>query len=138
MKICIPVNENKGKQSPVCDHFGSAPLFAIVDTESGELKMVQNQDQHHAHGMCQPLASISDQKIDAIAVNGIGLGAVRKLMASNIKVHRAGAATVDEVVKAFKAGKLEQVGPDGTCGHHGDSPHDEGGCGHAHTPREKG
>ncbi len=34
MNICIPVNEDKGLQSPVCAHFGSAPAFMIVDTES--------------------------------------------------------------------------------------------------------
>ena len=31
MKICFPVAENKGLESPVYNHFGSAPMFLLVD-----------------------------------------------------------------------------------------------------------
>ena len=35
MKICIPVNENNGVDSSVSAHFGSAPFFMIVDSDTG-------------------------------------------------------------------------------------------------------
>ncbi len=34
MKICFPVQENEGLGSRVYNHFGSAPMFIVVDTET--------------------------------------------------------------------------------------------------------
>lgn len=43
MNLCIPVTQDLGLQSPVCMHFGSAPLFLIVDTDSGATETIVNQ-----------------------------------------------------------------------------------------------
>ena len=32
MKVCFPVQKNEGVESTVYNHFGSAPLFVLVDT----------------------------------------------------------------------------------------------------------
>jgi len=34
MKLCIPISEDRGLDSPICGHFGSAPAFLLVDTET--------------------------------------------------------------------------------------------------------
>lgn len=52
MKICFPVAENHGLESEVCRHFGSAPLFFDVDTETRELSLLDNGDEHNGHGAC--------------------------------------------------------------------------------------
>ena len=79
MNICIPVTEDNGTASPVSRHFGSAPLFLIVDTDSGACRAVPNRNQHHSHGMCMPLASLAGERIDGMVVGGIGMGALSKL-----------------------------------------------------------
>jgi predicted Fe-Mo cluster-binding NifX family protein len=127
MKLCVPIMENQGLDSPVSAHFGSAPGFAIADTESGEVLVIANQNQHHAHGMCQPLAALAGHQIDALLVGGIGQGALSKLAASGIQVFLAGAATVREAVDAHKAGMLQPVTPGMACGHHGPHGHGHGG-----------
>jgi len=33
MKICMPVSEAKGMDSVIYGHFGSAPFFAVYDTD---------------------------------------------------------------------------------------------------------
>ena len=33
MKICFPVEKDEGIESQVYNHFGSAPVFIMVDTE---------------------------------------------------------------------------------------------------------
>ena len=120
MNICIPVNEDQGFRSPVCAHFGSAPLFMIVDTESGICRAITNANQHHGHGMCTPLAALSGESIDAMAVGGIGAGAMHKLIASGIKVFLSEWSTVEETITAYKAGTLRPVTPETACGqHHG-------------------
>jgi predicted Fe-Mo cluster-binding NifX family protein len=120
MQICIPVLEDLGSNSRVCAHFGSAPAFMIVDTESGQLRYLVNNNQHHAHGMCQPLAVLAGQAVDGIVVGGIGMGALSRLRAAGIDVFRATHETVGETVAAFTAGTLQPVGDEHACGaHHG-------------------
>lgn len=132
MNICIPVNEDQGLQSPVCAHFGSAPLFLIVNTDTDECRTVNNEHAHHAHGMCQPLAALSNEQLDGIVVGGIGMGALMKLRASNIDVFLSGYPTVSATIAAYKAGALKPVTPQNACAGHGHGPHGPGqhGCGH--------
>jgi len=118
MNVCIPVNEDKGLQSQVCAHFGSAPLFMIVDTDNEGCRAIPNRNQHHGHGMCMPLASLQGESIDGMVVGGIGMGALNKLMAAGIRVYVSEYSTVAETVSALKAGTLRMMQPDMACAHH--------------------
>ncbi|MDD5658291.1 MAG: NifB/NifX family molybdenum-iron cluster-binding protein [Elusimicrobia bacterium] len=122
MNICIPVENNDGLESRVCGHFGSAPIFMIVDCDALTCKAVKNANQHHAHGMCQPLAVLSGEKLDALVVGGIGMGALMKLNAAGIKVYRTSQPTVQSTLDALKQGRLEPVTPDTACAHHHPHP----------------
>ena len=128
MKLCIPVNSSNGLDSIVCGHFGSAPAFIIVDTDSLTFESVSNNNAHHAHGMCQPLAAISGRNVEAIAVGGIGAGALAKLRAGGIAVYKAQHSTVRETVAAMKQGQLSLVDSKESCGGH-DHGHSCGGHG---------
>ena len=50
MKICIPTTDNNGLESRAHGHFGSAPYFAVVDTETGAVRVEANAGQRHRHG----------------------------------------------------------------------------------------
>jgi predicted Fe-Mo cluster-binding NifX family protein len=128
MKICIPVEENNGIDSRVCAHFGSAPFFLIVDTDTSECDSIVNSGAHHAHGMCQPLALLEGKEIDGVVVGGIGRGALFKLQAGNIGVYLAQHPTVRETVEAHKAGTLQPVNPANACAGHGHGHGDGPGC----------
>lgn len=130
MNICIPIIEDKGLQSQVNSYFGSAPLFLIVDTEKLSTRAIINKNAQHTHGMCQPLASLSSERLDAVVVGGIGMGALNKLRAAGIKVYMGRQATVEQVIAEFKAGKLNEVTPQTACSHHGE--------GHDHHQRREG
>ncbi len=93
MKICFPVQENRGIESIVYNHFGSAPLFVVVDTDTNSVGMIDNRDQHHVHGACSPLKALDNQRIDAVIVGGIGAGALSKLNQAGIRVYRSASAT---------------------------------------------
>jgi predicted Fe-Mo cluster-binding NifX family protein len=125
MNICIPVTEDHGLDSPVNAHFGSAPFFMVVETESGTCRAITNRNQHHGHGMCQPLAALGGEQIDGMIVGGIGMGALVKLQAAGIRVYLAEQATVRDTLAAHQAGKLREVTPGTACGHQ-----DHGGPGH--------
>ncbi|MBN1946911.1 MAG: NifB/NifX family molybdenum-iron cluster-binding protein [Bradymonadales bacterium] len=119
MQICIPVEADQGLDSPVCAHFGSAPAFLIVDTDSLACRAIPNNNMHHGHGMCMPLASLQGEQIDGMVVGGMGMGALTRLNAANICVYRAEHQTVRETVEAFKAGTLQLMLPGMACSHHG-------------------
>jgi predicted Fe-Mo cluster-binding NifX family protein len=118
MNICIPVSEDKGLESPVSAHFGSAPLFLIVDTESGNCKAVSNGNLNHGHGLCQPLRSIAGESINSIVVGGIGAGALAKLQDADITVYLSELPTVHDALEAFKAGTLRLATIQSACAHH--------------------
>ncbi len=132
MNICIPVTNDQGLQSEVCQHFGSAPLFLIVNTDTRGTETVLNHNHQHAHGMCQPLASLQGHQLDAIVVGGIGMGALTKLQAAGIEVYLSEHATVEETLGAYEGGLLKKVTPRNACRHHGSGGTSQTGCGHDH------
>lgn len=106
MKVCIPVKENKGLDSIAYNHFGSAPFFLVYDLDSEEMKVIENSDLHHAHGMCQPMKALGGEKVDAILAGGIGVGALKKLSNQGITVYRVENETALENIELLKRNEL--------------------------------
>lgn len=126
MKICFPVQHNAGLESTVYNHFGSAPHFVIVDTETNTVAAINNRDQHHAHGACNPLKALDNQQIDAVIVGGIGAGALTRLNQAGVKVYRAQSQALKDNIALLEANNLPEFILQGCCG-----GHDSGGsCSH--------
>ena len=126
MKICFPVLKAEGLNSKVYGHFGSAPEFVVVETDSDTITTIRNKDQHHSHGACSPMKALDNQAIDAVVVGGIGAGALSKLNQSGIKVFHAQALTVKDNISLFKANDLREFAATHCCPGHGKGV----GCGH--------
>ena len=118
MKLCIPVAENLALSSSVYGHFGSAPLFLLVDSETLAVEPLINHDEHHIHGACNPLKALAGRTGDAVIVGGIGGDAVRGLRQSGIAVYRSPAQPVAEAVAQFNAGELPELDVQHACGGH--------------------
>lgn len=126
MKICFPVQNDEGLKSTVFNHFGSAPKFVVVDTDTNGVATISNGDQHHAHGACSPMKALDNQKIDVIVVGGIGAGALTRLNQMGITVYRAQAASIDENMNLFTSKALSVYSVQSCCGGHSK----DGGCAH--------
>lgn len=126
MKVCFPVLENQGLQSQVFGHFGSAPGFVVVDAVTSEITAINNSDQIHEHGACNPVAGLGGHQVDAIVVGGIGGGALLKLNSSGLRVFQAREGTIAENLELFRANELAEYMPGHSCGGHGHSQ----GCSH--------
>ncbi|MBN1568632.1 MAG: NifB/NifX family molybdenum-iron cluster-binding protein [Acidobacteria bacterium] len=124
MKVGFAVQFNEGLQSTVYGHFGSAPAFVIVDTELNQISAVDNSNAHREHGVCNPIATLGGNSLDALVVGGIGPGAIMKLNAMGVKVYRAGAPTVSENMALLGENSLQELSMDDSCKEHG------GQCGH--------
>ena len=124
MKICFPVEIDKGLDSDVFGHFGSAPFFVVFDTQAKSINTINNQDLGHVHGMCNPLKALNGKMVDTIVVGGIGAGAINKLNAMGIKVFKASGGSVQENLGLFESNTLAEMNVKHACGGH------DGGCGH--------
>lgn len=130
MNICIPVLDDRGLESPVSSHFGSAPMYLLADSETRQTRALSNARTVHEHGACRPLDALAGETIDALVVGGIGAGALAKLRGAGIRVFRATAPTASACLDAFLRNEVEEIDPAGACAGHG---HDHGrhGAGHA-------
>ncbi|OGW47753.1 MAG: diguanylate cyclase [Nitrospirae bacterium RBG_13_41_22] len=126
MKACFPVLKAEGLESEVYGHFGSAPAFIVVETDSSSITVIQNTDQHHAHGACNPMKALNNQEVDAIVVGGIGSGALNRLNQLGIKVFHAQASTVKENIAMLRTRTL----PEFTLSHCCPGHNDKSGCKH--------
>ena len=119
MKLCIPAIENIGINSKISNHFGSAPFFAIFDTDTKTADFVANSNQSHAHGTCQPLGVLSTYRPDVVLCRGMGKGAIVGLNAAGVRAYQGKSATVMEVVEEYLAGQMLELTPEGACSGHG-------------------
>ena len=119
MRICIPTEDDKGLDSRLCDHFGSAPFFALANTESEDLEMTLNKGHHQGHGHCKPIGHINVDQTDAIVCQGMGKRALASLRKGGVDVLITSAATVRGVISEARAGKLRKLQADKACGGHG-------------------
>ena len=118
VNVCIPVTEDRGLESPVSGHFGSAPIYLLVDAGTRATRALANARAVHEHGACRPLDALAGERIDAFVVGGIGAGALMKLRGAGIRVFRATAPTAGGCLDAFLANEVEEIGPGGACGRH--------------------
>ena len=110
MIIAIPVLEDKGEESQISQHFGHNPLFAIYNSETQELKIVNIG----AHGTgCTPVEEIKKHNADTVYVIGIGSRAMSLLNTMSVNLKTGSFKTVGEVITNLD--KLQDL--EEGCGH---------------------
>jgi len=118
MRICIPTQSKDGKKSKVNEHFGSAPYFAIYDTDDSTLEFIENTNAHHSHGMCQPIAVLSEKKIEVVVCGGMGARALNKLNQQGIKAFKATTGTVEEIIAQYESDSIKELTVENACNQH--------------------
>lgn len=115
MKLCFPVAKNDGLDSQLFSHFGSAPLFLMVDTETQNVTELTNPK---AQGGCGRHKAMAANKVDALVVAGIGRGALVNLQNEGIQVYKAQGATITDNILSLVSQRLDPLGNDQVCGGH--------------------
>lgn len=133
MRICIPTMDDGGKEASPSDHFGSAPFFTFVDTDTGEYDAVKNGGASHVHGACQPLKFLGSRPVDAVVCRGLGRRAFERLAEVGVKVFVTLEGDAQASVQALQEGRLRALTVEAAC--HG---HDGGMSGHGHGSRQGG
>ena len=119
MKLCIPTMDDRGLQGMPSDHFGSAPFFTFVDTDSGEIETQRNGGAHHVHGACRPLDFLGTREVDAVVCRGLGKRAFARLRNGGVEVYVTLERDVESTIQAFKDGRLRELSSEEACHGHG-------------------
>jgi len=129
MRLCIPTVDDAGLDARLSEHFGSAPYYTIVDTDSEACEVVSNAHARHEHGACEAAAGMNGHAVDAVVCRGLGRRAYAGLAAAGIPVYVADEPDVSGVVARFQAGQLDPLAEEAACrGGHGHEHQGQAGC----------
>ena len=117
-RIAIPSVGNGGLDGQRSEHFGHCDAFTLVDVENGEISNVTIvSNQEHQEGGCMvPVNTLSNLKVNALIVSGIGLRPLIGFNEVGIDVyHDAICPEIKPVVESLIADKLPILSSDQTC-----------------------
>jgi predicted Fe-Mo cluster-binding NifX family protein len=116
MRLCLPTVDDRGLAAALSDHFGSAPCFTVIDSETGAMEVIPNHHAAHAPGRCDPARAIAAHGVQAVVCPGLGRRALASLDAAGIPVFVSSAGTVGVAAAAFRAGRLPRLQREAACG----------------------
>ena len=118
-RIAVPSVGNGGLDGQRSQHFGHCDAFTLVDVENGEISNVTIvANQEHQEGGCMvPVVALSNLKVNALIVGGIGQRPLMGFNEAGIDVyHDAICPEIRPVVEGLIAGNLPIISVDQTCG----------------------
>ncbi len=107
MKIVAPLDTNS-KTASISSRFARASYFAIIDTETGDINIVNNPFVTAPHGAgTQATNWAIQQGATAIIADQLGPYAQQAINSNpNLKAFMSGGLTVDKIADAYKNGEL--------------------------------
>jgi predicted Fe-Mo cluster-binding NifX family protein len=112
MKMAI-TSIGKTLDSELDQRFGRAAYFVIVDQETMDFSVIENESVTAAGGAGITSAkTVIDAGAQAVLTGNCGPNAERTLSAAGVKLYTGLSGTVAEALELFKSGKLsEAAGP---------------------------
>ncbi|RQW84773.1 MAG: nitrogenase molybdenum-iron cofactor biosynthesis protein [Geobacter sp.] len=138
MRLCFPVLLDQGLESTIYGHFASAPIFLVIDTDTGESEAIPNCDEFAPDAGCNLFKALINKHLDVVVVGGIGDGFLQMVNMMGIIVLQAKSENVQDCIEHFRQNALDVVeiqnsADEGKCGE------DEGshGCGDSHSHEDE-
>lgn len=114
MKIAV-TSTGEDLSSTVDPRFGRARYFVVIDTDSGDFKVIDNSMSANAMqgAGVQAAEAVAREEVKVLVTGHCGPNAHRALKAAGIAVVVGASGSVSEAVQAFESGTLkESEGPD--------------------------
>ncbi len=118
-RIAVPSNGQGGLDGTRSGHFGHCDVFTLIDVQDGEIKEVSIlENQEHVQGGCMiPVNLLSENRVNALIVGGIGMRPLMGFKQVGINVfHDDQRPEIEPVVKDLIAGALLEIRNDQVCG----------------------
>ena len=117
MKVCIPTMGDKGIDEQIGTHFGRVPTYTIVDTETGDVQVINNTTTHMG-GVGYAPDLINDAGADVMLCDGLGRKAIQMFQEKGIMVYVGATGTVSDAIDMWKAGQLQAATSETACQQH--------------------
>jgi predicted Fe-Mo cluster-binding NifX family protein len=110
MRIAV-TSQHPDLGSEVDPRFGRAPYFVIVDTDSMDFEVIDNeQNLNAAQGAgIQAAQLVSTHRVEGVLTGHCGPKAFQTLTAAGVSIHSGVSGTVREAVEKFKRGDLKAL-----------------------------
>ncbi len=107
MKIAV-TSRGTNLDSEVDPRFGRAAYILVVDSETFEFEVLNNQENVNAFkgAGIQAAAMVSEKGAEVLLTGYCGPNAFKTLGAAKVKVANDATGTVQDAVKAFNQGKM--------------------------------
>lgn len=118
MKVAV-TSQGKELASEVDQRFGRAKYLLVVDTETGDFTVHDNELNLNAvqGAGIQTGQNIANLGVEAVITGNVGPNAFKTLNAADVKIFLTESQTVAKAVESLKAGKLKQVDQANVEGH---------------------
>ncbi len=109
MKICFS-STGIDLESELDLRFGRCYYFLIVNTETEEIKAIENEGGISAHGAGVSAAQqVAKEDVDVVVTGNIGPNAMKILEGSDIKIFRGEADTIKSNLEKYKENRIETI-----------------------------
>ncbi len=106
--------------SAVDPRFGRADYFVVVDTETMEVRGIENPSKTLGGGAgVQSAQFVVTEGAEAVLTGNCGPNAYATLEAAGVKVYTGASGTVKDAVQAFKSGSFSEGGGANVASHFG-------------------
>ena len=112
MKISIPTEDDRGLDSRLFDHLGSAPFYTMIDLDGGGTEVVRNRDCGEDSRPLHYIQELKHRRKDAVVCRGVGQRAFAALQHAGIQVLVPAERTVAEVVTAVREDRTDSFAAD--------------------------
>ena len=107
MKIAV-TSKGDDLESEVDTRFGRCQYFVIVDSETMEFEVLENESAMAAGGAGpQAAQAISQKGVGAVITGNVGPNAFQALEAAGIQMFIGSTGTVKEMLEKYKSGGFE-------------------------------
>ncbi len=114
MKIAFPVMNNKELEATIADHFGRAPLYTVVDTETNSASVLENIGEHFGGKHSAPV-TLQNSKINVLICRGLGRKAINLFDELGIGVFVTQSTIVKDALESYNKGELTQASETDGC-----------------------
>jgi predicted Fe-Mo cluster-binding NifX family protein len=108
---------NRGMEEMVGEHFGRVPTYTIVDQETGDTSVIENNTMHMGGAGYAP-DLISKHGAEVMLCGGLGRRAICLFEDAGIMVYVGARGTVKDAIDMFTRGELVKATDETACSQH--------------------
>jgi len=117
LRVCVPSSGTGGLEDEVGEHFGRVPTYTILNTQSGEVEIIDNDSQHRG-GSGLPAELLAEEGVDLVICSALGRKAMELLDREGIEVCTGASGSVEEAIEDWREDQLVSGSETDPCDRH--------------------